>query len=682
MAATYTVKQVAQILGYSTNSIYTFLKAKRIKGVRVGQGRFRIPQSELDRLLLFEKGKYFVSQAVPGVYQQLQTPVLQSSQSGIVEPPVDSVFTSVYPAASPRSRVDVPSLFDWFVGIGSIILGLAMFLFSKTHEEYAIEPFIAWMPGIRMTLIAGGFGLLLADIVGRRFSSWHRVFHGALILAYGTYAFILGQIGNLDGIVIFGSLTGIMLVTFFVAIGGIAGFALYVILLLVLLPAAALISPVSSSFYSIMSNVPVPMSAIVFFWLCLVGVIAGVLWFGYQKDRRAFWIGMLAVSTALIGLAVHFAENLWWGRALFILVTALLAVFIPVWQTLTFSHKRDRAFIFTAFGSLLVLYILVVGVLRVMQTNILDYASRELANKVSYGKSLIESTIISAKTSLTSTAANQLLVTSVQKGDTETLTQLAKAVFEGNFTIRRIIITTATGETLTRYPYEIQDATTYQMRDYFIRALTTKKPVTSDLFEATLDSSRRKTVVIAVPILDSKQVVVGMLLGSMDLDILGNKLQQIASSKTGEYFVVVDRSGKRIIHPDAAQIGTEADENDPVRLAFTGRRGVEEGYSLDGIRSLVAFDMINDETGWAIAVKAPVTEILKATNAADITVFSVVLISIVMVGMFLLSHRVKTVVPEITGDRGQRIDDHGTRIGEVIHTRVHAGKGKPGQDTS
>ena len=56
MPATYTVKQVSKLLGYSTNSIYTFLKEKRLKGVRIGKGRFRIPQSELDKFLQVEKG--------------------------------------------------------------------------------------------------------------------------------------------------------------------------------------------------------------------------------------------------------------------------------------------------------------------------------------------------------------------------------------------------------------------------------------------------------------------------------------------------------------------------------------------------------------------------------------------------------------------------------------------------
>ena len=64
MSETYTVKEVAEILGYSTNSIYTFLKEKRIKGVRVGRGRFRISREEVERLLSLSKNKRDLEQIV------------------------------------------------------------------------------------------------------------------------------------------------------------------------------------------------------------------------------------------------------------------------------------------------------------------------------------------------------------------------------------------------------------------------------------------------------------------------------------------------------------------------------------------------------------------------------------------------------------------------------------------
>lgn len=53
MSRLYTVKETAKILGFSTNTIYKYLDTGRLKGTRgsAQQGRFRIPQSQLDQFL-------------------------------------------------------------------------------------------------------------------------------------------------------------------------------------------------------------------------------------------------------------------------------------------------------------------------------------------------------------------------------------------------------------------------------------------------------------------------------------------------------------------------------------------------------------------------------------------------------------------------------------------------------
>lgn len=644
MAATYTVKQVAQILGYSTNSIYTFLKEKRIKGVRVGKGRFRIPQAELDRLLQTHGNAKMLAPTSYGLPFQPVPGVTQALPSGVIEAPRSTVITPSF-VSNPLGRVEVPSLFDWFVGIGSIILGLAMFLFSRTYEEFSFEQFLPLMPAIRMTLIASGFGLLLTDIVSRKLSIWHKVFHWALVFAYAFYTFVLIRTANWEGVVIFGMLMVTLLFTFFTGIGGFAGFAIYVVGFLALLPMVVVFAPESTSLTPFIAFIPLPTLFLAYVWIAIVGVAAFVIWIGYMRDRRVFWMGMLGVSILLVVLSIHYANNLAWGRSLFILITGILSLFVPVWQSLTFAHKRDRAFIFGAFGTLLILYIIVVGMLRVMQTNVTDYASRELANKVSYGKSLLESTISSTKTSLSSAAENGLLIDAMEQKNKDDLLGLAKALFEGNTVMRRITLIDADGDALSTYPYIAADTTNYSQTDYVIQATTTRRTVITEVFEGVGDA-KRKSVVIASPIVDKKNAVVGVVAGVLDLETLGNKLQQIASTTTGEYFVIIDQSGNRIISKDTNQVGTAVDEKDPIRFALTGGQGVEEWYSADGNRTLEAYDSVDTDANWAVGIQAPIVEILQATNAATITIFSVIILSIFIVGLFLLSHKTRIAVAE------------------------------------
>lgn len=53
MSRSYTVKEASLILGFSTNSIYTFLGNGRLKGNRGNsqKGRFRIPHSSLEKFI-------------------------------------------------------------------------------------------------------------------------------------------------------------------------------------------------------------------------------------------------------------------------------------------------------------------------------------------------------------------------------------------------------------------------------------------------------------------------------------------------------------------------------------------------------------------------------------------------------------------------------------------------------
>ncbi len=93
MGKTYTVKQVAQMLGYSTNSIYAFLKEGRIKGVRVGKGRFRVSEEELARVMHLSKRPQSVG--APLVPQPVS--VIPATQMTAKSDPIDAILSS--PAA-------------------------------------------------------------------------------------------------------------------------------------------------------------------------------------------------------------------------------------------------------------------------------------------------------------------------------------------------------------------------------------------------------------------------------------------------------------------------------------------------------------------------------------------------------------------------------------------------------
>lgn len=683
MAATYTVKQVAQILGYSTNSIYTFLKEKRIKGIRVGRGRFRVPQAELDRLLMTKKtiatGAVQPSAEVTDLAASLAPFLVTTPQvapEGVREP----AHTGVLVEQLAVPKVDVPSLFDWFTGLASVILGLTMFLFSRMFEEFAIDEYLVWIPTIRVVLLAGGFGLLLTDVVGRKFSVWHKLFHIALLFAYGGLAYILWQTTDLEGAVIYGLLALTLAVTFVANIGGIASFSLYVVSFLAIIPAASLGSGDRPTMLRMLSLLSIPQHVTAYLWMIGTLLFAGLLYAGYTRNRKIFWAGMMGASVILIALSLYYANQIYWGRSLFILLVGLLALIMPIWDSFIFAHKRDRSLIFSVFGTILVLFLVVIGILRILQTNILQYATNELNNKVIYGKTYVESSVEAAKTALAALSESPLLIDAVEKEEQASLIALARGLFESNKSIRKLIIADSAGDVSTIYPHGSAEQANIAIKEYFVAATSTKRPYISDIYEMQIDNTTRNVIVIAAPIISETKKVIGVIVGTLDLEAMGDKLQTIASELNGEYFIVIDRAAKRVIHPETDLIGLEIDEWDDIRLALEGKSGKGEEYNTGGVRTILAYTSI-DSPRWGIAIKAPITNLLRVTNAAAIAIFGLVILSILVIGFFMLGKKVKTRVPDGEPSLSERTSALMNKL--ATQTKVPKKKSKrPRDDTS
>lgn len=633
MPATFTVKQVADILGYSTNSIYTFLKAKRIKSVRVGKGRFRIPQSELDRLLLIKSGSSKEVSLPKSPINVSEKPYIASVYSNVPQTVSYAPDVFVDPIAL-HGRVAVPSLFDWFVGVGSIILGFAMFLFSKSYEEFAASSSVSWIPMLRAIFIAGGFGLLLSDIVGKKSVKWTMVFRAVLLCVYSLYTVVSIYSGNTDAGVVFGLIVPLLVMSFNTSFNGVKLFIGYCVSIALYLLGGLIIH---SSWFALSGMISTAI-------LMAVWAIGAFVVYSVMNRSHHFLIGCtLALCFILGASSLTYAGQMMWGRALYLLMAALFAVFVPIWKTLAFAHKRDRSFVFGVIGSLLLLFVFVIGFIRVMQSNMIVVASREIDNKVVYGKVSVESSLESAKNSLSALSTNLLLIEALETKKSTTLIDLSKTVVGTNASIRRVVVASTEGKILSNYPHSEDQKSSVLETDYFARAKASKQMIVSDVFEVVTDASKRKVVVIAVPILNKKEVV-GVLSGFLDIDTIGMKLQQLSAESMGEYAMVVDKGARLIIHPDISQIGVEADAQDPIRMALAGKRGVHDEYKTGEVSVLTAVDTINDKTGWAIAMRVPLVSVLRMTETSVSVLVFLIVVSSCIIAIFFMSHRKKSSI--------------------------------------
>lgn len=601
MAQAYTVKQVAEILGYCTNSIYGFIKQGRLKGIRLGKGRFLIPQEEIDRLL----------------------PKPATSLPEVTQKVSELEF----------GPLKIPSLFDWLVGIASVTLGVSLLLFNKIYESIALSPYhLIWFFPLKISLVTAGLGLLLADFAGKKYIIWQKFFRFFLFLAYSVIAIVWGLAGDFLGTTIWGTLAFILFLRFFTKISGVKSLILYIFLLAITLPACLLFPQTSilPEWLKFLSSRPTISTAAT---VVVVLISALILKWIHQRNKFVSWLLFSPYLVFLLIISLWSAQNVSWEKALFLLLVVLVSFFAPWWEAFQFSLHRDRLVILTAFSIIIAFFLSLIGIILVIQRNTLEYTQNQLVDKTAYGQLVVSQALGSIKNTLENSATNPLLISQLlakerTEKDEELLANLIRSLMEGNQNLRRIIILDKTGEVVVHYPYDITiEGKNFAYRDYFKQALTSKKIYISDVFESVL---KKPTVVLSFAVMDKEKNVIGVLVGSLDLDLLNNNLQQIATRKCGEYFLLIDEGSNYIIHPKADLVGTSA-----------------VGNNFQPVRILQAASKV-DEKNWIIIAQAPISSTLAPNHTTLCTIYFVAGLGVIAILLLLLIMYPK-VVKQIDG---------------------------------
>ena len=532
MEKTYTVKQMADMLGYSTNSIYTFLKEGKIKGVRIGKGRFRISQEELDKLLHLKKS------------QEIQ------SISVLPSTPAPAAFESEeIPSLGRRLEEmtgNIPSLFDWFVSLASIIIGFTLILFVRTIIGFSEVGVFQYLSPIKINLLVAGIGLLIVNALNQTRKKWYFIFNLIILLDLLAFSLMLFINKDLLGFTIFGLLSLMMFFHWLMNLKGVVSFALYVSLLIILLPIVLIIFSSADisilSYFSTWSSIQV---AIV--WLLISGFINGIIWLRRDKRRFLFWINFLIFSVGLIYFSYLYTSELYWSRALIFILILLSMIISSFWHKLNLKDKETQKTVARIFSDMLIIFLVIISVVWLIQKNIRSYAQDELTNKLVYVGNLVESTINFSKESIETLSKDESLIKAVRKTDDLTLKEMSKNIFKYSSNFRRLLIADEEGDMINIYPETTIPFSNIAFREYFKEVKASKKSYFSNLFETSSDGVKIQVVVIVSPILDEENNFLGVLIGSLDINSLTNNIQKLINSYDRESFLVLDREGKIII---------------------------------------------------------------------------------------------------------------------------------------
>jgi len=633
MSQTYTIKQVADILGYSTNSIYEFVNQKRIKAVRIGKGRYRITQEELQRVMHLSKSKSSseVSQTQPTVATTLSEniqhvhPIQQE-----VETPDEYALRSM--------RFSMPSLFDWFISVTAILLGFSMQLFNKYLDTSNIASFIPWLMPLQVTFLVSGFGILLNDSIKGANSLWHRVFHLFLFVAFSTFALIRWQVGDGGGFALYG-IMGIMIpANLVLKTHGVWKFMATMVAYSIAIPVLLFFKPeyvnLPQQLEFVRTNIPLFASI----WLALVSIYTACLSWSFTHKTTLFRLLTVLSAFVFFLLSFWFVNELSWGKSIITLMIGITALIVPLWQSITPASSKDRLTVLGMFVAITAVLTLSLSVLWLMQRNVKEYTGREIVQKVNYGEIVIESAISSVRKLTEETAKNTLLTSALNSGNADELSNLMRQKFESNDFLKTVAVINPQGTPVSVYPFLNESTPSALFKQSVAQVFDTKTTHISSGQDLTL--ANQHVITISSPISDDSGNITAVLVSAVDLDTLGNRLQKIATGEKGEYFVVIDSHGQRIIHPDKSKIGEKVNQINTLSQEFENETGINEGYNEEGNRTMVAYKTPN-KYNWTVSLHAPLTLVLQPTQSANVLILGGVVISITVMMAFLFILRLR-----------------------------------------
>lgn len=646
MGNTYTVKQVAQLLGYSTNSIYAFLKEGRIKGVRVGKGRFRVSEEELARVMHLSKRPQSIE--APLVSQPAS--VIPAARIGTKPDSIDAILSSPAAVTLIGKKWSVPNAFDWLVGLGALLSGLGLFLFNQSYQAPSSAAFAHASEYVRWILISCGIGIMGSSISPRALG-WRRFFQIILSAMGLMNATLLYRSSDSIGAVIYGSLAVLVGINAFVVLEGTLSVALYFSALAVLVPVTCYFGPLDIGLHTLLSTFGMTPIVACTIAVTLSVVALSMFWSGYARSTASFWIVCILGAAGLVASSVYAATLVFWSRSFFLLTTALAVGFLPFYKNCgpACSPKQrvllNGLFVFAGF--IMVVAIVVVGLL---QQAVWEQNRVEFTNKTTFGQTVLRQALESVEATLLTASKNPEIITAMTEEDAARLEELSKVVYEGNPNLRRLVFVSKDGLGLALYPYGTFDDRNLSFRDYFVQVRDTRNPYVSQLFTALADQAQRKVVSVSVPVESEDREFVGVMLGSLDVFRIGATLQGIAIGSRKEHYIVADSEGKIVMSLDPSEIGAVVPDDDPLRKALRGENGVMIAKLTDGTLGMVAYAPV-PPYGWGMSLRAPASRVYTLNQAALSTIFGVVssIIALSVVWLLLMRVHIRTREPEIGG---------------------------------
>jgi len=518
-----------------------------------------------------------------------------------------------------EERVGLPKLFDWFVSLSSIILGISMYLHTRQIELLTVGRFAAWFDPIKISLIVAGFGLILADMIQEeylRYRNLSNYFRLVLFVAYGGLATILYVGGDIDGFLIHGLFALTILVE---AVMGVRSSTVYMLYIQGLLLGTALIFyvyPADAGLSAIATILFAILDGHRWVWIAVVATFMMVTLYGFVWEKRVLKTSSSICGILMVLLAIYYANNNYWSRSFFLLISGMVGVILPFWEQFKLRFQVDRPLVFRMFGTILMAFALVVLIIGVVQSILMKDANLNLSEKSEYGKILTERTIQNIFSTLDGVASNPTFVTAVIKNDVVTIDGFSKSIFKNNSDLGEVITINPAGKPLSSYPYSADIMNANFGAEVFFRNGLSQVRYFSRTVEQFPGVSKN-SIIFATAIVGLDNKVIGVLVAPINVSSLSDRLSEIVTME--QSVSVVDENGRFIVSQDPQLLGERVLETDATSLLWSKPIAAEIGYDVYGKFSLFRSSKSND-VGWTVVVSQPVFSILEISKSGLVLV--------------------------------------------------------------
>jgi len=614
---TYTVKEIANLLGFSTNTVYKYLDEGKIKAVRLGkEGRFRISSDEVKRL-------------VP----ETET-VIPSAIQGNAVSTISSIPTSPEVALPSTSRMlgfprsmNAPSLFDWFTSVLAITLGAAEFLFPVYSLEATFTQYVLPVKILKIVLILLAVLLVSQDVFESQKKTWHKVIHIALALTFGAISIIFIRAGHVAHSVDYSIIAIVLLVTTFWKANEYIKFLIYINLITIFSGLFAFLQPrmlgVDTFLDWVMQN------NVLFLIIWTFTVLSTLAWssVAIKKGGIAAFGFNIGVSLASLLFSVVSFSSGSWERSVFLAVIAAFSLIFPYWDVFehyTLKSKKQLIFAYFWLSALFIIGFLTLFVVnKTYESGILS----EVQKRLNTAASFVEDFINDSETKVMVFSQDRELLTLIKTSDkSDDYEPVLKEFFMSSAgAFRRIIYTNKNGINISTYPVLAQSVgVDISSRNYFVEPKAGKRVFNSGIIMPSTPGVP-PAVIISAPLLSSSGEFLGTISGSLDLNSLGDRLNQIKFGQNGN-FVLIDSKKNYILHSLPNKIMTKVTSDSAGEAAVSGLSGTRKGYDSLGVLSLQAYKPVS-YLKWGLVAQQPYSDAFAIYNIVGFVAFLVLVIT-------------------------------------------------------